>query len=105
MTRYTMRLDVRAWQVAPDGSLPDEGYAALRRVTATARGASLSGGPAWYVPIAQAPIRDFRYWQFRSGHEEHRAIPGDWIVQTRYGLEAMSDEQFRERCTEVAGAS
>ena len=27
--------------------------------------------------------------------------PGDWIVQTRYGLEAMTDEQFRACCTEV----
>ncbi|MGB3330233.1 MAG: hypothetical protein WBA46_14835 [Thermomicrobiales bacterium] len=82
-TRYTMRLDVRAWQVAPDGSLPDEAREAITRNPYNGQ---------W---------EDRGYWVWYFDYHYQTAYPGDWIVSHEYGLEAMRDEAFRECCTEV----
>lgn len=82
MTTHTMRIPVRAWQVGEDGSLPEEARALVS--IATRRGDMWTG------------------WS--TGRQERfYAEPGDWIVESAYGLEAMTDAEFRARCEEVRG--
>lgn len=92
---HTMRIPVRAWRCGPNGELPEDALMALERVNGLGKGRSpKTGGPALFVPILTVRIDAFECWYW----DDHIARPGDWIVESSYGLEAMTDAEFRERC-------
>ncbi|MGB3327302.1 MAG: hypothetical protein WBA46_00025 [Thermomicrobiales bacterium] len=110
MSNYTMRLDVRAWQVAPDGSLPREARAMM----------GSDEYPEWregryygwqIVPHSdpetlEHALHEYREWAWYDDGTSGlcTASPSDWVIAHEFGVSAMSDEQFRECCTEVADA-
>jgi len=102
MTTYEMTLtDVQAWQVAPDGSLPEEAREAieergvgLRRVQydRSEREVAMMREVGWEI----STHADYWYWFSCEGNQ--RIGAGGWVVAHEYGVEAMSDEQFRACC-------
>lgn len=81
-TTYRMAIEVQAWRVASDGSLPEEAREVIMHRSQA--GQEPDGGWSWY-----------------TGWDYETARTGDWVVQSEYGLEAMTDSYFRECCTEV----
>lgn len=117
-TTYRMAIEVQAWRVASDGSLPEEERAAMQdRVVNLRRVQGEFSDEEMAVRVAVAdivrqndpewpyPQRSYDHWYW-WGEElrSQRAVAGDWVVIHRYGVEKMEDEQFRECCTEVADA-
>lgn len=85
--RYTMTLEVRAWQIPDDDSLPEEARDLIEQT---------EGGL----------FHDKQYWYWETprlfgGQNIYYAVPGSWIVSHEYGIEVMTDEAFRARCVET----
>ena len=105
---HTMRIPVRAWQVGPDGSLPEEAVRALndrgtepRRVQyeRSEREVAAMREVGWEL----STHADYWYWFSCEGNQ--RASAGMWVACHEYGCEAMRDAEFQERCEEVPDAS
>lgn len=112
MTTYTMTItDVQAWQVAPDGSLPDDAKSMMGD----------NDDPRWREgeqyrwtltpdsdPLSVERVLS-RYahwvWYDHGTSQLWMAAAGDWVVSHDFGVSAMSDEQFRSACREVDDAS
>lgn len=103
MTTHRMTIDVTAWQVQLDGSLPEEAMRQIDVAGGWRSGRNEHGMLALFSPRFPATIPHFRCWFWYGGpHTDHNAAPGDWVVKTPYGLEAMTDEQFRA-CRQEGG--
>lgn len=76
---HTMRLPVRAWQVGPDGSLPE-------------------GAEGTLAPVSDNPRDPDLIWSDVGGGVIRFVRLGDWIVASDFGVHIYSDAEFREWC-------
>jgi len=105
MTTYTMSLtDVQAWQVAEDGSIPDD----AKSMMGSDEYPTWSEGTRyrWQIvtdtdpPKAERVPCEVAEWQWYDHGTSTRwtASPGDWVVAHEFGVSAMTDAEFRARC-------
>ena len=109
MTTHTMTIDVTAYRVNVDGSLPEE----ARAMMGSDEYPTWSEGTRyrWQIVMDADPPKAERVpcevaeWQWYDHGTSMRwmASPGDWVIAHDFGVSAMSDEEFRACCTEVKG--